>query len=118
MKPVIVLIGLPGSGKGTHGALLSKALNVPHISTGDLIRQEMAKETDLGQQLSEYVVKGEMAPASLTDAVILNRFRGIPIAIPGCSTNQAHDCDHGFILDGYPRTIEQLDDVSRLFAIV
>jgi len=98
---VIVLLGPPGCGKGTQGALLSKKYGIPHISTGDLIRNEISSESIFGNKLNEYVKNGSFAPAELTNEVILIRFK-------------KDDCKNGFILDGYPRDLTQLNDVNLL----
>lgn len=100
-KKVILFVGAPGSGKSTVGRKIQSMYQLPHISTGDVIRNEINQETDIGLTLKEYVAKGELAPAELTDEVILRRF-------------QQEDCSKGFILDGYPRTIEQIKDVKKL----
>lgn len=104
-RKVIIFAGYPGSGKGTIGALCSKHFKIPHISTGDLIRQEIANETEYGKLLSSYVNKGLYAPSSLTDTVFANRLK-------------QDDCENGFIWDGYPRSIDQYHDSSRILDTV
>src|SRR3989338_3985386 len=88
----VVLFGPPGVGKGTTAKLLSKHYNLPHISTGDVFRAEIAKESELGKTAKEYVDSGMLVP----DDVVTQMVKGVLL--------QAKD---GFFLDGYPRTVEQ-----------
>jgi len=97
----IILLGPPGSGKGTQAKLLAERIKVPHISTGDILRA--AKETELGDRASEYMNRGELAPDSILIAMIEDR-----LAKP--------DCASGCILDGYPRTIPQADALNRILS--
>ena len=97
----IILLGPPGSGKGTQGASLSKSLQVPEISTGDMLRQAVAEETLLGQQVGDIINKGHLVPDDLIISVIKDRI-------------SRADCDNGFILDGFPRTIEQGEALERV----
>ena len=97
----IVLLGPPGAGKGTQAKILAKELNVPHISTGDLLRQNVSEGTDLGTQARDFMNKGLLVPDELIRQMLTKRF-----AEPDVRT--------GFILDGYPRNINQaktLDDI-------
>ena len=99
----IVLLGPPGSGKGTQAALLREKLNVAHISTGVLLREAVQKQTELGQQAQRFMDAGELVPDSLMLGLIEQR-----LSLP--------DVEHGFILDGYPRNLAQaeaLDDVLQ-----
>jgi adenylate kinase len=96
----IVLIGAQGSGKGTQADLLSQALGIPHVASGDLFRKAIGEKTELGLKAKAYIDRGELVPDDLTVAMVLNR-----IAEP--------DSRQGVILDGFPRTIAQaqaLDD--------
>ncbi len=95
----IILLGPPGSGKGTQAKLLAERIKVPHISTGDILRA--AKGTELGDRASEYMNRGELVPDSILIAMIEDR-----LAKP--------DCASGCILDGYPRTIPQADALNRI----
>jgi len=95
----IILIGPPGSGKGTQAALLSGKLNAPHISTGDILRR--AAGTELGNRAAEYMNRGELVPDSVLIEMIRDRL------------SQA-DCAKAFILDGYPRTIPQADALVEI----
>lgn len=90
----IVLLGPPGSGKGTQAKLIGKACHIPHISTGDMLREAAAKETELGRQAKGYMEAGTLVPDDLMVSIVEDRL-GWP------------DSRGGFILDGYPRTVEQ-----------
>ena len=90
----IVLLGPPGVGKGTVAAILSQKYAIPHISTGNMLREAVAKGTALGKQAKEFMDAGELVPDELVTAMVKER-----VAQP--------DCKKGFILDGYPRTSAQ-----------
>lgn len=97
----ILLIGPPGAGKGTQAALLAKHFGIPAISTGDIFRENVRNETPLGLEAKAFMDRGEYVPDSLTNALVRDRL------------NQPDAVD-GFLLDGYPRTIDQvaeLDDI-------
>ncbi|WP_432515148.1 adenylate kinase [Kineococcus sp. SYSU DK001] len=99
----LVLLGPPGAGKGTQAKLLSSRLGVPAISTGDIFRANVAEETDLGKTVKEYLDAGRYVPDTVTNAMVRDRL-------------QQPDAVDGFILDGYPRTTDQvreLDDMLR-----
>lgn len=100
----IILIGAPGAGKGTQATVLSEQLDVPHVSSGDLFRDNLKRETSLGLQAKSYMEKGELVPDDVTIAMVRDRLL-------------QPDCDRkGAILDGFPRTAEQaksLDDVLQ-----
>jgi adenylate kinase len=89
----IVLLGPPGSGKGTQAVRLAAKLGVPHIATGDLFRSEIALDTELGRLANEYIAFGNLVPDEVTNVVVKDRL-GRP------------DAD-GFVFDGYPRTYDQ-----------
>ena len=102
----LVLLGPPGSGKGTQAAMLAAEMNVPHIATGDLFRTEMAEETELGVTAREYIANGNLVPDEIVNEMMRGRLA------------QADTGD--FVLDGYPRTLEQavafdamLEDLAR-----
>lgn len=97
----IVLLGAPGSGKGTQAAILTEALAVPHISTGVLLRQAVADQTELGKQAQDIMERGELVPDPLMLALIKERL------------NQA-DAKPGFILDGYPRNLSQAEALDKV----
>lgn len=99
-KRVVILLGPPGSGKGTQAVRLSKALAIPHISTGDLFRENLSKNTDLGKKAREYMDKGQLVP----DEVVLDMLFA-RVAQP--------DCANGYLLDGFPRTIAQAEALDR-----
>ncbi|MBC2682219.1 adenylate kinase [Corynebacterium anserum] len=109
----LVLLGPPGAGKGTQASLLSDALKIPHISTGDLFRANISNGTDLGKQAQEYMDAGKLVPTEVTANMVRDRL------------NQ-EDARNGFLLDGFPRTIEQAellekmlqDDGTKLDAVV
>lgn len=103
----VVLLGAPGAGKGTQAKMLSAALEVPHISTGDILREAVSEGTDLGREAKGFMDRGELVPDGLVIAIARERLA------------QA-DCADGFVLDGFPRTVEQaealgemLDDLGR-----
>jgi len=99
----LLLIGPPGAGKGTQAALLAKRFGIPAISTGDIFRENVAGKTELGVEAKGYMDRGEYVPDDLTNALVRDRL-------------SKPDCQDGFLLDGYPRTIDQvheLDDILR-----
>jgi len=90
----LVLLGPPGAGKGTQAKVLSKELNIPHISTGDMLRDAVNKDTSLGRRAKGYMVKGELVPDDITIPMILDRLK-------------QSDCNNGWLLDGFPRNKNQ-----------
>jgi len=97
----IVLLGGPGSGKGTQAAHLCRQFNLPHIATGDLFRDNIKNETDLGKLAKTYINRGELVPDDVTDAMVKERLR------------QA-DTRPGFVLDGFPRTLPQVEALIEI----
>jgi len=100
----IVLLGPPGVGKGTYAGRLSERYGIPHISTGDILREEIKRDSELGRKVKKYVERGELVPDSIIIEVIKERLA-------------ADDCRKGFILDGFPRTLNQaraLDNIVRV----
>lgn len=97
----LVLLGPPGAGKGTQATLLSEKLGVPHISTGDLFRANISQGTDLGNEAKSYIDAGNLVPAEVTNRMVEAR-----IAEP--------DATEGFLLDGYPRSVEQADALKAM----
>jgi adenylate kinase len=102
MKKVIILIGAPGSGKGTQSALLKDILHISHISTGDLLRQEVAQNTLLGNKIKALVTNGILVDDETITELLDKRI-------------SQNDCEKGFILDGYPRTLNQAEILDKLF---
>ena len=97
----LLLIGMPGAGKGTQAERLAEAYGIPAISTGDIFRHNVKNETELGKQAKAFMERGEYVPDSLTNALVRDR-----LSHP--------DAANGFLLDGYPRTGDQvveLDDI-------
>lgn len=90
----IVLLGPPGAGKGTYAGILSKKYGIPTISAGDLFREAIKNETDLGKKVKSYVSSGDLVPDEIVNEVIKDRL-------------SKDDCKRGFLLDGYPRTVNQ-----------
>jgi adenylate kinase len=90
----VILLGPPGAGKGTQAVKLAQELGVPQISTGDLFRSNIAQGTELGRKAKGYLDAGDLVPSELTNALVADRI-------------DAEDAAKGFILDGYPRSVEQ-----------
>ena len=90
----LILLGAPGAGKGTQAVFLSQEFGLPHVASGDLFREAQNKGTELGLMAKSYMERGQLVPDSVTIKLILER-----IAAP--------DCAKGFILDGFPRSLEQ-----------
>jgi len=99
MPTYIVLLGPPGAGKGTQAQLLSEKFNLPHISSGDIFRENIRNNTQMGQVAQTYISKGELVPDDVTVAMIRDRFK-------------QPDCDRGAILDGFPRTPPQAESLG------
>jgi|SRR5665648_186868 len=103
MAKYIVLLGPPGAGKGTQAQLISKTLGLPHISSGDIFRENLKNETDLGKLAQEYMGRGELVPDDVTIAMIRERLA-------------RQDCSEGALLDGFPRTPAQAKALSEILA--
>jgi len=99
----LVLVGPPGAGKGTQAVVLSRALGVPHISTGDLFRAHMGEQTPLGVQAKRYVDAGDLVPDEVTNEMVRER-----LAEPGARS--------GFLLDGFPRNVGQAEVFGTILA--
>lgn len=97
----LLLIGAPGAGKGTQAVKLSAAYKIPAISTGDIFRHNVKNETELGKQAKAFMDRGEYVPDSLTNDLVRDRL------------SQA-DAQEGFLLDGYPRTAEQVAELDSI----
>lgn len=100
---VVIFLGPPGSGKGTQGALLSSALDVPAISTGDMLRQECDSRSKLGQAVRDVLASGQLVSDDLVNQVVHKRLR-------------QPDCKRGCILDGYPRKVSQARYLDQTLA--
>jgi adenylate kinase len=96
-----ILLGPPGAGKGTQAQILSKELNIPHISTGDIFRKNLKEGTPLGNLAKSYMDKGELVPDSVTVAIVEDRLKG-------------EDCKDGFMLDGFPRNLDQAKSLEEV----
>ncbi len=92
----IIMLGAPGAGKGTQAKLISEEYGIPHISTGDIFRANLKEGTELGQKAKVYMDQGLLVPDDLTCDLVVDRIA-------------QDDCENGFILDGFPRTIPQAD---------
>jgi len=103
MSKYIILLGAPGAGKGTQAAMLTEALGVPHVASGDLFRSALQKKTPLGLEAKKYMDQGLLVPDEVTIAMVRER-----LALP--------DCQEGVILDGFPRTLEQAKALDAALA--
>jgi adenylate kinase len=99
----LLIIGPPGAGKGTQSAKLAEAFNIPAISTGDIFRENVKNETELGQQAKAFMDRGEYVPDSLTNDLVRDRLAWA-------------DAAAGFLLDGYPRTADQVEELDRILS--
>ncbi|MGK7879124.1 MAG: adenylate kinase [Crocosphaera sp.] len=97
----LIFLGPPGSGKGTQAQELSTELNIPHISTGEMLREAISKKTPLGQKAQDYVDKGELVPDDLLLGLIEERLK-------------EEDAQKGWILDGFPRNVAQAEFLDKL----
>lgn len=95
----IILLGPPGSGKGTQAKRLSQAYQIPHISTGDLFREHMTAHTSIGAEAKKYIEAGQLVPDELVIAMAFDRI-------------DRPDCEKGYVLDGFPRTIAQAEQLA------
>lgn len=97
----LVFLGPPGAGKGTIASVAKNALGVPHISTGDLFRENIKNETELGKEVKAILASGGLVPDEITIKMVENRL-------------SQPDCKNGYILDGFPRTIPQAEALSKM----
>lgn len=97
----IILMGLPGAGKGTQASEIVKKFPIPHISTGDMFRKAIKDETDLGKEAKSYMDRGELVPDEVTVGIVKERI-------------SEDDAKKGFLLDGFPRTIDQAESLSQI----
>ena len=96
----LILLGSPGAGKGTQAAKIAEKYNIPHISTGDIFRKNIKKGTAFGKIAQEYMNKGELVPDNLVLEIAEKRLI-------------EEDCKHGFLLDGFPRTVFQAERLDK-----
>ncbi len=99
----IVLLGPPGAGKGTQAGMLSQRLGIPHVSSGDLFRENLERETELGLLAKKYMERGDLVPDDVTIAMVMERL-------------SRPDCEEGAILDGFPRTLAQAQALDKALA--
>lgn len=97
----IILVGPPGAGKGTQAKSIAEKYNIPHISTGDMFRKALREQTPMGQKAKLYMDRGELVPDDVTIGLVKERL-------------SEADCQNGYMLDGYPRTIAQADALEKL----
>ncbi len=99
----LVLLGLPGAGKGTQAKKVADKYLLPHIATGDIFRKEIRDETQLGKIAKEYIDSGKLVPDEITINIVKKRL-------------QQDDCQHGFIMDGFPRTLHQAQVLNKMLS--
>ena len=99
----IILMGLPGAGKGTQASEIVKKYPIPHISTGDMFRKAIKEETDLGKEAKSHMDRGELVPDEVTIGIVRERLA-------------EEDARKGFLLDGFPRTVEQADALNEILS--
>lgn len=96
----IIMLGAPGAGKGTQAIRIAERYRIPHVSTGDIFRSNIKSGTELGKKAKDYIDKGQLVPDELTIGMLLDR-----ISQP--------DCERGYVLDGFPRTIPQAESLKE-----
>ena len=94
------MLGSPGVGKGTYADFLSEKYKLPHISSGDLFREAIKNKTEMGKKIKEYIVNGILVPDDITIPFVRDRL-------------MKEDCENGFFLDGYPRTVPQAEAIEK-----
>lgn len=99
----LILLGGPGSGKGTQGAAISEQYGIPEVSTGDLFRKNVAGNTPLGKKANDYMKKGQLVPDELVLSMVEDRL-------------SQPDCADGYLLDGFPRTLAQAESLKKMLA--
>ncbi|HLS23671.1 MAG TPA: adenylate kinase [Pseudogracilibacillus sp.] len=97
----LILMGLPGAGKGTQAEKIEKKYKTPHISTGDMFRLAIKEETELGKQAKNYMDEGQLVPDEVTNGIVEERLA-------------MDDCQEGFLLDGFPRTLPQAEALDEI----
>lgn len=96
----IIMLGAPGAGKGTQAKKISEKYQIPHISTGDIFRSNIKEGTELGRKAKGYMDQGALVPDELTIGMLIDRI-------------QKEDCNDGYVLDGFPRTIPQAESLKK-----
>ena len=97
----VILLGAPGAGKGTQAVRIAAAMNIPHISTGDIFRKNIKEKTPVGLKAKSYIDRGQLVPDEVVVEIVQQRI-------------DEDDCKNGFLLDGFPRTIAQAEALDRL----
>lgn len=100
----IILLGAPGAGKGTQATKISDGYGLPHISTGDIFRENIKKQTEIGVLAKSYIDKGQLVPDEVTCKIVEERI-------------SREDCKNGYMLDGFPRTIAQAEALDKITTI-
>ena len=100
-RNIVILLGHPGAGKGTQARAIMHRLDIPQISTGDMLREAIAKKTSFGREAKARMDAGELVSDEIVNGIVAERI-------------SRDDCDRGFILDGYPRTVQQADTFCKL----
>ena len=101
MKTELIFLGPPACGKGTQTTKLAEFLKLPHVDTGSLLRAEIKNETEAGIEAKSYIDKGNLVPVELVSKIIKNRL-------------SEDDCKNGYILDGFPRSLEQAEQLTKI----
>jgi len=97
----IIMLGAPGAGKGTQAKMIAEKYQIPHISTGDIFRANIANQTELGKKAKEYMDQGSLVPDELTISIVVDRL-------------QQPDCKKGFVFDGFPRNLNQAKELDKM----
>lgn len=97
----LIMLGPPGAGKGTQASMLAEKLKIPHISTGDIFRAAISENTPLGIQAKAYMDRGELVPDDITTGIVREKLK-------------SDECNHGFLLDGFPRTLSQAEKLDEI----
>ena len=99
----IIMLGAPGAGKGTQSALIAEEYNIPHISTGDILRKNIKEGTELGKLAKSYIDAGALVPDEVVIGIVADRLKEA-------------DAQNGYVLDGFPRTIAQAEALKKMLA--